>query len=210
MLDEINFDTRLTILNLIYNKSWEPSTDFEILVLDYFDDRIVTDKKSGAIGILLCKDNTETFKVYSQVDVEGKLSWEIAEHTTSENILRSDEFKQKYTFNKASLNDLIGIVAWWEGHDEYVFKTRDFTDSVKVGAKVSQAQIKNIITKINKILGNTVYNIVNYIEDMGEGKSKLVVLFEILLREFNETKKDHIWFLNNEQVIVNRINNYSR
>ena len=210
MLDELNFNTRLTLLNVIYNKVWKPSSDFEITVRDYFDERMVTDKRSGAIGYLLCKDNTETFKVYSQVDVEGKLRWEIADHTTSDNVLRSDEFKQKYIFNKASLNDLIGIVAWWEGHDEYVFKTRDLNDSVKVGAKVSQAQIKNIITKINKILGETVYTIVNYIDYMGEGKTKLVVLFEILLREFNETKKDHIWFLSNEQVIVNRINNYSR
>ena len=210
MLDELNFNARLELLNIIYNGQWKPNTDFEILVLDYFDERMITDKRTGTIGYLLCKDNTESFKVYSQVDVEGKLKWEIAEHTTTDNILRSDEFKQKFIFDKASLNDLFGIVAWWEGHDEYVFKTRDLNDSVKVGAKVSQAQIKNIITKINKILGETVYTIVNYIEYMGEGKTKLVVLFEILLREFNESKKDKIWFLNNEQVIVNRINNYSR
>jgi hypothetical protein len=210
ILDETNLNMKLTMLNMIYNSIWKPSSEFETLVKDYFDGRIIT-APTGEIGIILCKDNSEIYKVYSQVADSGKLSWDIAEHVTSERIIRSSDFKHKYVLNKAALNDTIGFVSWWEGHEEYVFKIRDLKDSgSKVGRRADQYEIKDIIIYINQILGENTYNIKNTIEFLGEGKNKLVVLVEILLREYNNVKSDKIWYLNNEQFTINKISNFTK
>jgi hypothetical protein len=210
IFDETNLNTKLTMLNTIYNGAWKPSNEFETLVKDYFDGRIIT-ATTGEIGIILCKDNTETYKVYSQMAESGELKWGIAEHVTSERIIRSADFKRKYALNKATLNDTIGFVSWWEGHEEYVFKVRDLKDSgSKVGRRADQYEIKDIIIYINQVLGENTYNIKNTIELMGEGKNKLVVLIEILLREFNDIKTEKTWYLNNEQFTINKISNFTK
>lgn len=211
MLDEINFDTRLLLLNTIYNMSWKPKTEFEILMKDYFDGRMLT-ATTGEIGIVMCKDNSETWKVYSQTAVvSGNITWEVAEHVASERIIRSEDFKKKHLFLKTKINDVVGFMSWWEGHNEYVFKVRDLNDSVnKVGARVSQAEVKNIIKYINAILGETIYTTKNVSGFLGEGKMKLVVLIEILMREYNESRGESIWFLDNERFMINKIKSYQK
>ena len=102
-------------------------------------------------------------------------------------------------------------MAWVENQNEYVFKIRDLNDSVnKKGARINQALMKDIIVKINTILGNSFYTNENIKEFFGEGKNRLVVIIEILLRHYQETHKNNkIWFLNNEQILVNGILNYT-
>ena len=103
-------------------------------------------------------------------------------------------------------------MSWVGSQDEYVFKIRDLNDSVnKRGARVSQALSKDLISKINGILGEPIYTIENIKTKFGEGKNRLSVILEILIREFQNNQKDNkIWFLTNEQVLMNGILKYTK
>jgi len=163
---------------------------------------IIADR-SGLIGIVLSSDNKKT-EVYIQ-SITGE--WVPAEFTDTTAIIRSPQYSQKLIFNKMLLNQNIGFMSWVENQQEYVFKVRDITDSVnKRGARVSQANAKDIITKINAILGEPYYTAENVREFFGEGKNRLVVIIELLIRHFQENQKNgRIWFLSNEQVLINGI-----
>ena len=131
-------------------------------------------------------------------------------------------------------------MSWIPAMDESVFKIRDLESTVNtIGARVDQAQVKDIIAKLNAIVrNNTIYTSDN-IKDtknektyIGEGKKKMVVMLEMLLRynndndkiKFNENKaklnvesEDYktrlnelndqykIWFISSEQIDINKI-----
>ena len=55
------------------------------------------------------------------------------------------------------------------------------------------------------------YDMDNIKEYIGEGKHKLVVLIEIIMREMQEQRQNNkIWFLSNEQMLINDISKYTR
>jgi hypothetical protein len=55
------------------------------------------------------------------------------------------------------------------------------------------------------------YTVENVKTFFGEGKNRLAVVLECLIREFQwEKKEDKIWLLSNEQVLLNGILKYSR
>ena len=206
IMDEISFQEKIIIIENIYNIGWTPKNKFEGIIKEYFDDKIIT-TNDGSIGIPLSSDHKKT-KIYVQADNK----WEEAEFVESTNIIRSGEYKDKNIFNKNTLNDIIGFMEWTENQQEYVFKVRDLTDSVnKKGARVNQAQIKDIITKLNTVLDKQMYDIDNIKDYIGEGKHKLVVLIEIIMREMQSKRQDNkIWFLSSEQMIINEIAKYTR
>ena len=210
MIDEISVQEKLVLLNTIYNKSrsWKPIEAFDMYLKEYFDDRMVVAERSGLIGITFTPDN-KTPTVY----VQGSTgAWVPAEFTDASAIIRSPQYSQKLVFNKAQLNQIIGFMSWVESQNEYVFKIRDITDSVnKRGARVAQATAKDIITRINSVLGEQYYTVENVKEFFGEGKNRLVVIVELLMRHYQENQRDgKIWFLSNEQVFINGILNWTR
>jgi len=92
--------------------------------------------------------------------------------------------------------------------EESVFKMRDKESTVNTtGARADQAQVKDILSKINAILGSKVYteeNVKN-VDSIGEGKNRLVVLAELLLRYKNDVDKDD--FNKNRASLVKSIKN---
>ena len=212
MIDEVPFNEKITILENIYKDEWSPKNKLEVFIKEYFDDKIIT-ANNGDIGIPLSSDH-KTTKIYVQdvQDEDNKNKWKEAEYIASKNIITSTDYRNKNIFNKNTLNDIIGFMEWTENQQEYVFKIRDLSDSVnKKGARVNQAQIKDIITKLNAILGKKMYDMDNIKDYIGEGKHKLVVLIEIIIREMQSKKQDNkTWFLSNEQMIINEISKYTR
>jgi hypothetical protein len=110
-------------------------------------------------------------------------------------------------------------MSWLPVMEEAVFKMRDKESTVNTtGARADQAQVKDILSKINTILGSKVYteeNVKN-VDSIGEGKNRLVVLAELLLRYKNDVDKTKldgsrkIWFLNEEQMNINAIQNIGK
>jgi hypothetical protein len=207
ILDEFPFSKKMAVLNEVYSANWRPIENVDTYMKEYFDDKmVITDR--GLLGITL-SDGAGSPKVYIQTS-EG--SWQEAEFTQVNTILRSAGYRDKYIFNKDVMNQNVGFMSWVEGQQEYVFKIRDLNDSVnKRGARVNQALSKDLITKINAILGEPMYTVENVKAFFGEGKNRLVVILECLIREFQrEKKEDKIWLLSNEQVLLNGILKYSR
>jgi hypothetical protein len=204
MIDEMPFNEKITVLENIYKDEWSPKNKLEVLIKEYFDDKIIT-TINGDMGIPLSSDHKKT-KIY----VQDQNKWEEAQFVVSRDII--SEYKEIYIFDKNTLNDIIGFMEWTENQQEYVFKIRDLSDSVnKKGARVNQAQIKDIITKLNILLNKQMYDMDNIKEYIGEGKHKLVVLIEIIIREMQSKKQDNkIWFLSNEQILINDISKYTR
>jgi len=208
MVDELPYSDKLLLINEIYS-DWKPVTVVETLIKEYFDDIMVV-SDNGIIGIVLSDDN-KTTQFFVQSNKNAKL-WEKTEFTNANVLIRSKSYSSKFIFNKEKLNTIIGFMSWVENQHEYVFKIRDLNDSVnKKGARVGQALMKDIIVKINTILGSPFYTNENVKTFFGEGKNRLVVIIEILLREFQDKNKNQkIWFLNNEQILINGILNFTR
>ena len=209
IMDEIPFNEKIIVLEHISSNGWSPNNKLQVLIKEYFDDKIIT-ADNGDIGVPLSSDH-KTTKIYIQ-DEDNKNKWKEAEFVASKNIITSTNYIKKNIFNKNTLNDIIGFMEWTENQQEYVFKIRDLSDSVnKKGARVNQAQIKDIITKLNTVLGEQMYDMDNIKDYIGEGKHKLVVLIEIIIREMQSKKQDNkTWFLSNEQMIINEISKYTR
>lgn len=206
ILDTIQFSYKKILLDRIYSSGWSPIENIDTYIKEYFDKRIIVSEQ-GLLGITL-SDGNGSPKIYVQ---KGK-TWELAEFTDTNIILRSKDYGEKYIFNKSSLYPIIGFMSWIDGQNEYTFKIRDLNDSVnKRGARVSQALTKDLITKINTILGEPLYSVENVKKFFGEGKNRLAVILECLIREFQQSNKDDkIWLLSNEQVLLNGILNYTR
>jgi hypothetical protein len=202
----VPFNEKITVLENIYKDEWSPKNKLEVLIKEYFDDKIIT-TINGDMGIPLSSDHKKT-KIY----VQNQNKWEEAQFVVSRDIIKSSEYKEIYIFDKNTLNNIVGFMEWADNQQEYTFKIRDLTDSVnKKGARVNQAQIKDIITKLNILLNKQMYDMDNIKEYIGEGKHKLVVLIEIIIREMQSKKQDNkIWFLSNEQILINDISKYTR
>ena len=91
--------------------------------------------------------------------------------------------------------------------------------SKKQKGRLSQQETKDIVIKLNQILGddksyfvqNKKYQIdkgkmtVTYRNDNSRYSKTIVVLFEIRLRNFEDIKNNKI-FLTNEKIIINKVN----
>lgn len=216
-IDSLNFSNKIALLNGIY-ENWNPNDNIEIYIKEYLDKLMVaSDKDSNATGFVLSEDN-KTFKVYVKNE-----DFEKAGDTMTEKLLFSSEYKEKFLVDKKSLNKIIGFIAPLS--NELMFKTRDLSKTVnKKGAVVMQAQAKDIALQLNEILGEQIYlldnkeeetkgktKILNIKNNKKYGKNRMAVVLEILLRYFNETYKNgKVWFLTNEEMIINKIYKYEK
>jgi len=205
ILDELSFEKKILLLNYIYQSSWKPIENSDYLIKQYFDNRMII-ANNGTMGLTLSDDN-KTTQIYVQ-----KRTWQKADFSEANILIRSLEYSDKNIFNKDRLNTVIGFMDWVDNQNEYVFKIRDLTDSVnKRGARVNQALTKDILTKINQVLGKPVYTTDNIKKIFGEGKNRLVIVLELFIRKFqNENTNGKIWFLNYEQVLINGIMKYTK
>jgi hypothetical protein len=117
------------------------------------------------------------------------------------NYIRAPDFRTKYAI--PSTGELIGFMSWNETIGKYLFKIRKMSDKVNLkGARVDQAENKNIISYINDVLG-TKYEKDDATMKSLDGKQKLAVLLEIILRALDDERKGgKRWFLSNEQMLI--------
>ena len=216
-LDTLSNDKKIVILNRIYN-DWEPKTKEEVYLKAYFDEKIIDINNTKGIVVL---ENNVLSKVYN---LDENKKWKKSEYSESIEIISSEKYKNEYIINFKLLNDIIGFFALAE--DECVFKIRDITTPRnKKGARLSQQETKDIVIKLNQVFEDDkryfVQNIKNTKLDKGKmtvtyrndnsrySKNNIVVLFEIILRNFEDIKKNNkIWFLTNEKIVINKVNTY--
>ena len=209
MIDNMILPDKIIMLNNVYNGIWKPSVDLitkknqvETLIKRYFDDRIVT-AEGGDIGISLTPDNKVT-RIYSQSDK----GWAEAPFVERNNIIRSKEFNKKYIFNKQMLFKVIGFTSWFEKGTRirnYVFKAKYLSAAKNtVGRVMSNALKEYTLPILNDVVGEpNKYNTIS-VKEYKLNSARISVLIEILMREFNDTKKENVWYLSNEQAIINK------
>ena len=183
----------------------------EEYVKEYFDEKIViSDKNHDTYGILLSEDgkNVQVFML-----IDGK--WVKPEFTETRELL-SSKTNLKNIISKSRFNNVIGFFEFNKSSDTYVFKIRTLSDSVnKKGIRVMTIQNKDLITKLNEILGRDAYTLDKFAKDFLAAKkdirTKLSILIEVLLRNYQETNHDNkVWFLTDEQFIMNQISKYKK
>jgi len=215
-LDSLGLADTLTIMKNAIHHNPDSASKSEVLPLirKYFKDKTVT-SKAGHNGIALSKEDKQ-FMFYTQLPSGN---WEPASLSDTEAFMLSDDYKTKFLVTKDRISKIFGFMSWVPVMEEAVFKMRDKESTVNTtGARADQAQVKDILSKINTILGSKVYteeNVKN-VDSIGEGKNRLVVLAELLLRYKNDVDKTKldgarkIWFLNEEQMNINAIQNIGK
>lgn len=231
-MDSLGLTDLLSIIN--YKIPENQYKEIAPFIRKYVSDKTVI-ANNGNIGIILYSEKDEQLKFYTQ---NNSGIWEPAKDLDIHKFMNSPNYTSKYIINKKRLNQLFGFMSWIPIMEESVFKIRDLKSTVnRTGARVDQAQIKDIITKINTILGDDKFYTEDNIKDIknektyiGEGKNRLVVMVEMLLRYKNDidekkyekgkaelSENDYktkieelnnqfkIWFVTSEQMIVNSI-----
>ena len=185
ILDSIPNDEKLKLLKHIYKDEWKAQNEYEVLMKYYFDEKmLITDNGAemaivleinGELKLMIFRDNTFSY----------------GEFTDRKKFYDSKSFKKKLTIvlssDKIELNDMYGFFEVVKGETEKVFKIRDLSDKVnKKGARVSQMQIKDIIVKIGKTIGqenrDMLDDINNLLKTSKDLKMKYSILLEMLIR----------------------------
>jgi hypothetical protein len=104
------------------------------------------------------------------------------------------------------INHYIGFMQFFKDR-ELTFKIKDMTQiRNNKGSRCDRMGKTEIIKFLNQVLGEQMYN-----NDNTEAilKFGLCVILEIVLRHFNDMKKDNkVWFLDPERALKNNIMNY--
>jgi hypothetical protein len=206
MIDNMLTSDKIIILNAMYTGAGVGGVETEIekLIRQYFDANIIT-ADNGDIGISLTTDNKST-RIYHP----SENGWNEAQYVETANIIRSKDYRKKYVFRKQILHDVIGFTAWFEKGTrkrEYVFKTKyKNAERNKLGRVTCSALAEYTRPILNSLVGEpNKYNAKSVKDYKINTTMKICVLMEVLMREFNETKMEKVWYLNNERVLINGI-----
>jgi hypothetical protein len=229
-LDTLPFQSRLNLVRYLFKNNVTVETNLEILIKQYFDMKIVISKRDSQRGIVLINEQ-KIWRIYVQnersewIQLESNIEYRDFGDSLFTNVLFDKEKRQQY-------NDLLGFMDHFlnRGIDRgIIFKTKNINEGKNnTGAFCNNAKKMDVMKRINMIIGTPVYDdafIVkkktfyvknkqtnqSVLKTMENGiyKEGLCVILEILLRYYDEEKKNgKIWFLDLEKSIINRIAEY--
>ena len=196
---------KLILVNHFYNKINDPSkfNALEKTIKKYLDTKMITLKNKT--GILIA--DTNKTNMYIQ-DGENE-TWKIAEPEDLRNFERAGLIKEALEENPNNFNKIIGFIDMFRNGKEMVYRVKDLSQMQNnVGTRISgQTPGKRVlIGYLNNIVGKELYSLEQSKEIMQLG---VCVIIELLLRDYNATKKDQkVWFLNPEKALYNKIAKY--
>jgi hypothetical protein len=209
-LDTITLQERLTIVQYYYSGEKEEFDENEKIIQQYFNEKVVKVRGYNAIFLVSDKvviEDEENKKIFVQ-DNEDKWIWSVALSTD-----RMETLKQSVAFSTiplTKLNSLFGFIQLLQ-NEYFVFKTLDQRNKSKKGSTCTIEGKKDVIKRLNFVSGFTysdkdVEGVENAVNCKNIIKQGLCVLLEILLRYYDDTKKeDKRWFLDGEKTVLSRI-----
>ena len=210
-MDCLKTSSKIEVMNYIYNKS--KLSPLELIVKDYFDEKIViSDKAHDIQGVILSEDG-KTTTVFSMNEDGNYVKPTLVQ---TRDLLLSKTNMAKNVVNKEKLNDIIGFFEMKKGIDQHVMKLRDLRDTVnRVGSRVNNIEIKLLISKLNDILGKDKFTVESatktFKSNKKDVKNKVIVFVEMILRFYQETKHNNkIWFFTDEQYVMNKMSKYKK
>jgi len=209
-LDTLSLQERLNIMRLYYSGEKDSYDSNEEIIKGYFKEKVV--KVRGYNSVFLVSDklaieDEENKKIYIQ-DNKDKWIWSHAQPTD-----RLETLKQSVPFSTISLsrlNRLFGFMNLLQS-DYTVFKTIDQNNKSKKGSTCTIEGKKDVIKRLNLISGFTYGDkdgegVKNFINCKDIIKPGLCVVLEILLRQYDDIRKDEKrWFLDGEKSILSKI-----
>ena len=189
-VDLLVFNDKFILLNYLYSRE-DKSSEFEKKIKDYFDNKIIKNKK--LTGIILENQGNQ------QLLILKNNNWFLSE--PEDYIDLKSEISKKIIPVK-NYNVVVGFITNFK--NEYmVYKVKQLDKKRNKGARCDQSGKNDIIKILNIIEGESKYNN----ENTKKYNSKyLCILQELLLRYYNYIKKDDkIWFLDSDDAILNNI-----
>jgi len=153
----------------------------------------------------LAETSDEQFKIYVR---ESALTWNPAEPT--DRIAALKAIIPLALVPPNNISRLMGFMQVFRNND-VVFKTMDLQNKLKKGSRCGGEGKKDIMKKLNIILGEEFKYTEENTEDTDAGKNLIVkpgmcIILEMLLRFFNKTKRDgKTWFLDLERAVLNKL-----
>ena len=190
IVDLLVFNDKFILLNYLYSRE-DKLSDFEKKIKDFFDNRIIKNKK--LTGIILQNQGNQ------QLLILKNNNWFLSE---PEDYIDLKEEISKKIIPIKNYNVVVGFITNFK--KEYmVYKVKQLDKKRNKGARCDQSGKGDIIKLLNIIEGESKYNN----ENTKKYNSKyLCILQELLLRYYNYIKKDDkIWFLDSDDAILNNI-----
>ena len=150
----------------------------------YFDAFILVDKNITGIVLYDVKD-----RHILVLDAQTN-QWKEGEEEDKRDL--SNVINERYTIKESKFNAYIGFIANTPADPDLVFKVRDMGIKRAQGSRCDQSTKSKNIAILNKIIGVDVFTKENIkpIVDIG-----VCCMQEIILRMYNETKPDKVWFI---------------
>lgn len=208
-LDTLPTNDRIVLIKYLYsldNENIEPGYEKELRT--YFDSKIVEvrgKKCAVLVSDKLAETSDEQFKIYMR---ENELTWNAAEPTD-----RIAALKAIIPLSLVPPNNMSRMVGFMQvfRNNDVVFKTMDLQNKLKKGSRCGGEGKKDIMKKLNIILGEDFKYTEENTEDTDAGKNLIVkpgmcIILEMLLRFFNKTKRGgKTWFLDLERSTLNKL-----
>ena len=198
-LDLLLFPEKIILVKEIYLNKNYVETEITKEIKKYFDDRVLISDDKIIRGIVLI--NKDAWKIFILND-------EFTEATPQDMLQFKSDLAKKMIISRSSFNPLVGFTIYKD--NKMYFNIKDLTQQRNnSGARIDSAGKKTVIKKLNEIIGETKYTVENTKKtttSKGISEYGLVSIFEIILRENNDNRKNgKIWYLNTEQAIFNNI-----
>ena len=201
-LDNLTIRRKFILIKKIYSGEYNDSNILTQLVKEYFDNKMVEVNQQRAIVL----ENKEHVKTYIQ-SKELNTLWSEATKLSEKQLFEQGIMDKIIISNIGTkINHYIGFMQFFKDR-ELTFKIKDMTQiRNNKGSRCDRMGKTEIIKFLNQVLGEQMYN-----NDNTEAilKFGLCVILEIVLRHFNDMKKDNkVWFLDPERALKNNIMNY--
>lgn len=203
-LDNLTIRHKFIFIKKIYSGQYDENNLLNKLVKEYFDDKMVVINQQRAIVL----ENKEQVKTYIQ-SKELNTMWSQATKLSEKQLFEQAIMDKIIISNIGTkINHHIGFMQFFKGR-ELTFKIKDMTQTRNnKGSRCDRMGKTEIIKFLNQVLGETEEKTYNNDNTETILKIGLCVILEIVLRHFNDTKKDNkVWFLDPERAIKNNIVN---
>jgi hypothetical protein len=233
-LDVLPFAKRMIVLRWLNRDTLKLDDEIEQVAKQYFEEKRVDKGGNNYKVVLLFVSEKKQNKI---IVPDIRLFRQDPEELTQWTPVASHEYLQYQsgvsTFHKkpADYANIVGFMAPFK-EGEIVFKMKDVNERRNnFGVDCQKAGRKDVMGRLNTILGEPVYNdtfikqrilkkkdgkIVKdkngqeIYEDNGIFNNGLCVILELLLRYYQETKPAAVWFFDVETAIISQIAKYKR
>ena len=203
-LDNLTIRRKFIFIKKIYSGQYDESIPINKTIKEYFDDKMVEINQQRAIVL----ENKEQVKTYIQ-SKELNTLWSEATKLSEKQLFEQAIMDKIIISNIGTkINHHIGFMQVFKGR-ELTFKIKDMTQTRNnKGSRCDRMGKTEIIKFLNQVLGEKEEKTYNNDNTESILKNGLCVILEIILRHFNDIKKDNkVWFLDPERALKNNIVN---